>query len=375
MSPTLAQRGPQIRLGTLTLAALGTAALIGGVAVVPDLLSEEGFLPSDVGNAAPLGYTITYRIESGDTVTTQVLSVRRPFGSRLSLHAGDDPEGWILSERASDLGVLATSSGGPWGHIVVPPALASADLRTDAVLDAAVETGLFEDLGEGSVGGRPCHRYRAASSLGGGTLAEPTPGEHADVCIDAAGLLLEEEWTVDGEVAITKRAVALDLDLPRDGDLVVPDGDEVPGSGDLREIGDDDPPFAVSADLEVLPEGFEHVGRYAVVPPDLTPDHDPLAPPSAATVATITDVWVRGADVIVLDQGATTAELPFPRSEVAAPADIGGFDAEVVLDLRATEVRIVLGDGGFVRVSATLPPDEVVALAQSLQFTKGDVDA
>ncbi|MEQ1786406.1 MAG: hypothetical protein ABL966_05090, partial [Acidimicrobiales bacterium] len=191
MSRALAERGPAIRLRTLSLAALGTAVAVTGVAVVPDLLSDEGALPTDVGADAPSSYTITYRVDAGGTVTTEVLAVQRPFASHLTVHEGASTSGRVLSERASALGVLATTSGGGWGHLVVPPAPATADLRTDAVVAAAREAGILADLGEGSVGGRPCHRYEAATTVASGTLLPPREAERAEVCIDAVGLLLD----------------------------------------------------------------------------------------------------------------------------------------------------------------------------------------
>ncbi len=159
MTKTLAQRGPAIRLRTLSLAALGTAVVVTGAAVVPELFSDDAALPSDVGVDIPRHFTITYLVKAGNAVTTDVLTVQRPFASHLTTHAGDSTKGRVLSQRASALGVLATSSGGPWGRLVVPPALASADLRPDAALEAAVGAGIVEDLGPTTVGGRACRRY------------------------------------------------------------------------------------------------------------------------------------------------------------------------------------------------------------------------
>lgn len=373
MTRSLVQRGPAVRLRTLSLAALGTAVAVTGVAVVPDLLGGGDGLPSEVGSEAPLAYAITYRVEAGDTVTTEVLTVERPFRSRLTTHEGGSTQGRILSERSSDLGVLATSSGGPWGRLVVPPAPASADLRPDVALAAAVTAGLVDDLGAGTVGGRACRRYRTATSVAGGTLLEPLSGEHAEVCIDAVGLVLSERWELDGSVVRTKRAVALSFD--DDPDLVVPAGDELDGSGQVERVADDAPsPFPDRFAIGALPAGFELVGRYAVVPPDLTARPD--EPATAPEVATITDVWRRGADLLILDQGASVGPDPFPATQAGTPvrlADPGLDDATLVLDLRANEVRIRTEDGGFVRVSATLPPDELVAVARSLAPEGGSI--
>jgi len=338
---------------------------------VPDLLADDGGLPTEIGGEAPLAYSITYRVEAGDTVTTDVLTVQRPFRSRLTTHEGGSTGGRVLSERASALGVLATSSGGPWGRLVVPPAVASADLRPDAALAAAIAAGLVEDLGSGEVGGRACHRYATATSVASGTLLEPTDHERAEVCIDAVGLVLSERWELDGSVVRTKRAVALSFDDVTD--LEVPDGTELDGGGQLERLDDGAAsPFPNSLAIGALPPGFDHVGRYAVVPPDLSAEPD--APSSAPKVATITDVWQRGPDLLILDQGASLGPEPFPATEVDVPvrlATAGLDDAALVLDLRASEIRIHTEDGGFVRLSATLPPDELISIARSLAAEPG----
>ena len=371
MTKTIAQRGPAIRLRTLSLAALGTAVVVTGAAVVPELFSDDDALPSDVGVDTPLSYTITYLVKAGNAVTTDVLTVQRPFASHLTTHAGDSANGRVLSQRASELGVLATSSGGAWGRLVVPPAVATADLRPDAALDAAVGAGIVKDLGASSVGGRACRRYATATSIAAGTLEVPKREERAEVCIDAVGIVLEERWVIDGEEVRTKRATALSFD--RGARLRVPDGSLLPGSGDLRQLADNAAsPFSNTVTVGAVPEGFEHVGRYAVVPPDLSVDRNANSS-AAAKLATITDVWVRGADTLIVDQGATTGGDPFARTEIAAPVNLemaGLGDAVLVLDLRASEIRIRLDDGGFVRVAATLPPEDLMAVARSLTLAK-----
>lgn len=376
MNRALAQRGPAIRLRTLSLAALGTAVAVTGVAVAPDLLSDEGTLPADVAAAAPGSYTITYRVDAGGTVTTEVLTVQRPFAAHVRVHDGSSTRGRVLSERASALGVLATTSGGGWGHLVVPPAPATGDLRADAVVAAAREAGILTDLGEGSVGGRPCRRYEAATTIAGGTLVPLRGGERAVVCLDAAGLLLDERWEIDGEVVRTRRAVDLRIGSPGDPAIAVPEGEELTGSGQLRRLADDSPlPFPTAYRLAAIPEGFVLVGRYAVVPPDLDPS--PAAGPAEPRVATVTDVWTRGADVLLLDQGASTGPDPFSPSAVAAPVALGVAgveEASVVLDLRATEVRLRLADGAFARVAGTLPPEDLLVLARSLTRIKEVTD-
>lgn len=362
---SVADRGPAIKLRTLALVAVAAVVAMIGAAVVPDILATDPALPSRVSATPPQAFTITYHVTAGDATTTEVLAVRRPFASRLVVHEGDSTKGQVLSQRASDLGVLATTSGTQWGRLVVPPALASGDLRPDAVLASAVGSKVLRDLGPSSVAGRACRTYVAATTVSAGTLEAPGNDERAEVCIDAAGLVLQERWTIDSKVVRTRRAVALRFDAD---DLTVPQGTALPGGGLLNKLADDAPiPFPVALSFGTFPTGFTHVGRYAVVPPDLSPTRGSDAP-KTTKVATVTDVWARGADVLILDQGAASGVDPFVTSSIAAPVDLPGFaSSRLVLDLRATEIRIRLDDGGFVRVAGTLPPEELVALARTLE--------
>lgn len=367
---SIADRGPAIRLRTLSIVAIGAAAVVTGAAVVPDLLGDDPSLPTDVAASAPRRFTITYRVVTGEAETTEVLTVQRPFASRLVVHEGASTKGRVLSERASSLGLLGTSSGARWGRLVVPPAPASADLRPDVALAAAVGSHLVDDLGPATVLGRPCRRYAVGTTVSGGTLTPIKEGERAEVCIDASGLLLEERWTIKGELVRTRRAVALTSGGTEP--LDVPAGQPLTGSGLLTRLADNAPvPFAESVTMRV-PEGFAHEGRFAVVPPDLSLQDQQTQKESAPKIATVTDVWTRGADLLILDQGAATGADPFAPSEVAAPLDLPGFaSARLVLDLRASEVRVRLADGGFVRIAATLPPDELIAIARSLSIVNG----
>lgn len=368
---SVANRGPAIKLRTLAFVAIAAVVAMIAAAVVPDLLEADPALPSSVSATPSTRFTITYRVTAGDSTTTEVLSVHRPFASRLVVHEGDTTKGRVLSQRASDLGVLATTSGGEWGRLVVPPALASGDIRPDAVLAAAVGSKVMRDVGPSSVAGRKCHAYVAGTTVSGGTLEQLSGNERAEVCIDASGLVLQERWTIDGKVVRTRRAVALSFDS---ADFTVPDGSVLPGSGLVNKLADDAPiPFPIMVTIGTFPSGFTHVGRYAVVPPDLTPTRDADAP-KTTKVATVTDVWTRGADVLLLDQGAASGVDPFVPSAVAAPLDLPGFaSSRLVLDLRATEIRIRLDDGGFVRLSGTISPEELVAIAGSLEL-KGTSD-
>ena len=82
------------------------------------------------------------------------------------------------------------------------------------------------------------------------------------------------------------------------------------------------------------------------------------------------DVYVRGADYLVIDQGGTLeGAQPFEASPLGRPADLGALGmGEVIPSLRATDARVT-AKGKYVRVAGTLHPDDLVALAKQLRLT------
>ena len=78
-------------------------------------------------------------------------------------------------------------------------------------------------------------------------------------------------------------------------------------------------------------------------------------------------------DVLVIDQGASRGgNEPFaedPNARVVGAGDLGR--AELIYSLRASQVRALTGGPRFVRVRGTLAPSRLLAIARSLEATKG----
>jgi hypothetical protein len=175
-------------------------------------------------------------------------------------------------------------------------------------------------------------------------------------------LVLEEAETRLGK--LVRRAIATQVATgPAAGKVPpIPDGDRVvdgPEAGATRRIDPSAPlPYVTSYVLPAPPAGYTLFGRYAVVPPGASGDYSLVA-----------DVYTSGAEVIIVDQGASrSGAAPFdvnrPRRRVVLP----GFGSpESVLDFRANEVRGHLPDGGFIRVIGTRPLSELLAVARSVQ--------
>jgi hypothetical protein len=84
-----------------------------------------------------------------------------------------------------------------------------------------------------------------------------------------------------------------------------------------------------------------------------------------------TDVWRRGPDLLLLDQGASeTGGPPFDASSRLGPITVPGLGpADLAVDSRLAEVRFTRPDGGFARLAGTVDPKDLVALAATLTVT------
>lgn len=360
------------RLPRLLTWALALALLGAGLAACGD--DDEGAgIPTDTGTEVPDAYRIVYEVITPDSTGQEERIVHRPFEAHV---VERDAEGATTAERWSTLGQLVTrSQGGEVVRIDTAVAPSASDVRPDRFAARLLEAGKLTAGTPGRIGERPCTRVKDAGAV---LTAPPAGSDQAggslpvlvERCIDEQGLVLEERWTTaGGERVLTKRAIELEVgeDAP---DIVVPDADPLPleqGNGAVRELDADEvPPFAEVWSLPA-PAGFGFVGRYAVQPPRLSQ----AALTSDPDVALYTDVWERGGDLLLLDQGASqSGATPFDPASALGPVDVPGIGAaELAVDLRLAEVRFARPDGGFVRLAGTVPLDELLRLAATLQHT------
>ena len=327
----------------------------------------SGELPAVEGRRPPTDYRIVYRVTTPDSLAEEEHVVHRPFGAYI---ANRDAGGNVTAERWSDLGRLVTrSQGADAVRIDTAVATSASDLRPDRFADALVTAKkATRDDAPDTVGGRACRTLSQSDHV------PNTEGDSLPVtierCVDAIGLVLQERWiTQAGDVVLTKRARVLELgdDVP---DIDVPDAAPLPveqGNGAVQKVDDDEPPpFQEAFSLDV-PDDLTFVGRYAVAPARFGTGVSGAVIP-ATDVALYTEVWRRGPDLLLLDQGATKGEpAPFDPEIRIGTVDLGPLgQAELAVDLRTSEVRMTRPDNGFVRLSGTIPLDELVTLARSL---------
>ncbi len=323
----------------------------------------------------PRAYRAVIRVDNraaeDKVVTTERVWVRRPFQSRVETYTGPPPGTSRLSVRQSAFGVLTSRSPRSQPlNIAAPPSLASGDLRIDAALDEAVEDRTILKRERREVFGRECQVYRAGGPVFAGDIEpyEGGTGNFADVCIDRNGLVLEEAWTHKGRL-IQRRAVT-ELDVNPAIDSKIFEIDVPPSEGAFRgaveriEDGDD---VVGLWELPSTPRGFEALGRYGIVIPQAaTPganQQTQLPGPSSTS-----DVYLRGPDVLVIDQDPSLARVIDQESRPTHKVKLPNLrNGTLIVDARMTEVRGIADDGSVVRIFGTLPPSELLDLARSLR--------
>ena len=338
----------------------------------PDLAGDVAVAP------APLTSRAVYRVRSpGSTDISEQLWVRRPFDSRLESYASPSP-GTVTTETETGLRHRAQrSSGSPPVVLTRPPGLAVYDLRTDVGVAAGLDAGLLERREWRRVLGNPCQVFRTGATVADGRLVPVQDGgEYADVCIDAAGRVLEEWWVGDDGRPIRQRlALEVEDGLPLGDDFFrLPKTPTVPadqGAGSVLALSPDSrPPEAEFYALDASPAGFEPRGRFAVVPPQAG-----LVDPAqrSSLMASIADIWVRGADFITVDQGGALDNRPtFAYEPFTRKVDLGPLgQGEELPGLAGNEVRVLLPTGRHVRVYGTVPIADLVALARALRAMPG----
>jgi hypothetical protein len=331
-------------------------------------------------SATPASYRIVYRVEDvGEKISyrTDVVSVRRPWESRLESRSGRPPGDKELSTQVATLGQRRSTSGDQDPVVIeLGLTLPASDLRLDKVLGPAVDAKRLERREVRTVAGRTCQVYRSGDYLSATAITPPTAKLYADSCVDDHGLLLEEVLVSEGKAIARRIAESVD-EVPSLGDDLFPTGEpNVPadkGGGTVRRLLDGSTPPSPFFVADAVPEGFTWTGRYSVVPPQAENfgAEDPTREDFRR--AQIADVYVRGLDVLVLEQGATLRGAPPFEEDPGNPRiDLGPFgSAEVRFGALGNQVRAQREGGRFVQATGTLLPDELAAVLRSLREVPG----
>jgi hypothetical protein len=375
-------------IAVLVALAAGTVAVFfvdsdgGGDPAPLALTSElvEGATAPLTISAPPSEYRVVYRVDTiGDgATTTEEFTVARPFDSRITAFEGDPPGGELLWEAISNLGLYSTASSEEGSAQVaqLAPSTAIGDFRLDATLADLVASGTFTAREQRRVQGRSCQVYRTGSAMETLQISAASEQTYSDVCIDEAGLLLEEMNVTDGAVVSRMIAISVDTDLDEDPNRFDIPGEPVPldqGGSELVSIDDGAAPVAGYWTWTTPPAGYEHAGRYLLRDPEDTgtdADQD-----QAATTTTVppvvnesyVDVYTSGADAIIVRQGPKASQPNLPQGAASETAGaLGAVQTASGLTGSAVFGAPAAPADWFVLIQATASKDDTVALAASL---------
>jgi len=354
------------------LAFLAAALIaVGGAVLVAD--GPDGGGGQVSATDPPTAYHAVFRVQSGTGdavgVSTERVWVLRPFVARVEVAEGSPPGGRVLSTSVHRFGVSAVEAAGSQRLITTAPvAPPPPDLRFDAVADELVAQGQARGPGATrSVEGRACREF---------VLHPPELEDGARrLCVDGAGLVIDDALETGGETIRRRTLVDLDLDPAVPEHLfrlggVIGDVDEGRG-GWLRVTDDSRAPGAPAWELDAAPAGLRHRGRFVISPPPQTEDTFGVPVPLAAAVV---DAWVSGPDVVVVENGGTRDLSATFDPDEGREVELGALGTgRLVVSTHAIEVRAVPSRGRSVIVRGTLRADRLLAIARALREVEGGV--
>jgi len=322
----------------------------------------------------PSGYHITFDVTVRGHRHTEELFIRRPFASYEEATSGGRPY-LVTAMRLGEQ--VFRSKAGPATLIHTTLAPSRRDIRLDAVVRYATNANRLRLIGRAQIRGETCFVFRSAAPLSSGPLAPIPKRSFVDSCIDGRGLLVYERTTSDGKVVSERRATRIALGGSSTGYSL--HGDAIPtnkGGGAMRALTMDSRPSSGPFwDIAKPPAGFRHTGRYVVIPsqPQAYADANAFSPNAAglpgSLVVSIDDVYVRGSDALVIEQGSTVNDAKFDAPSGGEDVDLGKVlgHGQLLASASASEVVAEPHDGKrFVRVIGTLTPDELTAVARQM---------
>lgn len=329
--------------------------------VVIDERPAEPLTPVDPPTEYRIVYEVDCRARCPVAEYERRITVRRPFSAR------EESKGVTrISVFGKGARILAS------GHTSVlntPPIAAVGDTSVNRDLVTRRERREIEGVD------RHCDVYR----IKGGTASQ-----YRDLCVDAAGLILEDVSVSAATLRIRSLVTAIDTspDIPS-GTFDIPDVAPPPadqGGGSLLAVAPSSrPPVETWFELVDPPSGFDHRGRYAVIPPSDPQSDIGGAPPTVTSgpilegTTGVVDVWTRGPAFVAVDQGGTRGRTaPFANDDISEQVDAGPLGSATYLpSFRGGEVRADLGDGRYVRVYGTVDRATLLRVARALTPVEG----
>ena len=328
--------------------------------------------PLAIGTA-PNSYNISYRVQViSDTGAIEnhfeQISIRRPFDDHVTFYAGETVTDTTEFEVINNLGLSSTSSAGGEPQVQKGlPAAGKTDIRIDVTLDDLVKGGYFVAREQRRLLDRDCTVFRTGRTVESNVVAMATDTDYVDVCIDNAGLMLEEMAVNGGKVSLRVIASEVATEPEFAADVFTIEGAPL-GTADgaplLDEIDRATIPNANLLRLPTVPTGYEHKARYILRE---APAAEAAGEGVAATKDTYVDLYVNGTKTLVIQQGPTKNE-PQVDTTNAQPIDIGLLGSASLL-LGVSGHAVITNPTGewFIHLNGTMPAAELQGIAGQLR--------
>jgi len=328
----------------------------------PDLRAQrvKGVTGPLAMTATPASYRAVYRAEAyrGPEVTesTEEIRVQRPFNGRVEIREGAPPGGAGQFSGRSTYGTYANYTEGGAAQIADDaPTVALGDIRVAAMIDELVAQRLFVLGDRRRALDRECQTYRTGSPLQSLKITAPTATDYVDVCLDGAGLILEEVTVAGGAVTQRLTATSQELDIPFDPVIFSIEGPRIAadqGGSVVTEVDRTIAPAPGYWALDTPPAGFTHRGRYLV----------------AGKAQSYVDVYVRGIDLVTIRQGQPGAEPELADATPGREVDLGPLGTAQLL-LRSVGPTLIAHPGAeaFLHVTGSVSPADLQALLSGLR--------
>jgi hypothetical protein len=323
------------------------AAVVLAVAVVLLRASPapppRGWLPG----APPESYRVTYRVVESARESVETVEVTPARTRRVVSRDGAPVSGTVTAERA-----VYVLSGGTWAELqIVGPGEAGDALWLRSPLASAERRGLARRDGTGTVAGRECTWWATLEPLDAGAFAAATGSSRARSCVDRAGLLLADTWTLDGREVRSRTATAVALSTT----LADPFGGATPKPLDprLRTT----VVTAVPAPAVAAPPGLTAERSVRLT------DSDPATPGSPVRVRART--VCRGAGEIAVVQDVQDLPGPTPLGS-GTPVAAGGLRGVLRATAGGLVVEVLRQNGHLLTVRTSLDEEAVVRWLASL---------
>jgi hypothetical protein len=320
-------------------------------------------------------YSVVYRLESYDSsgkksVSTEDVSVRRPFDGRVLVREGNPPSDTVQLDLRSTFALDGDYSTASAVHVgQAKPGVPLGDLRLDTAIDDLVAQKVFVAREQRTVLNRPCQVYRTGQALETLQVSAPTATDYADVCVDADGMELEEVGIERGKLSVYVVALEVTPQAQLTDDTFKIDGTPVPleqGGTTTTEVDGTKAPVAGFAQFATTPSGFTHKPRYLVTVPQ-QPSTTGAPPPDP--VVTYVDSYVNGNQIVIVEQGASIG-APTPTDAPSLDVDLGPLGKGKFLPgVEGNTLLLNPNADWFLRITGTMTSSALQQFAAGLKLS------